>query len=91
MISSPQLTGTKIVIRNNTFLHYAAVSETGRYPDLAVKAHRLGDNVSKLGQRQEEHKIQDLLDQNETSIMDLESILPLDEFEEPETLAGLLG
>jgi len=67
------------------------VSETGRRPDSTAKARRLEGRVSKSEQRQEEHKIQNLLDQNEISVTELEKIFPLDEFREPETLEGLLS
>jgi len=59
--------------------------------DLAETVRRLEDKVSKVEQKQEEYKIRNLLDQNEASVMELESIFSLDEFEEPETLEGLLS
>jgi len=67
------------------------LSETGGCQDLTAKVRRLEGKVSKLEQGQEERKIQDLLDQNEISVTELESIFPLDEFQEPETLEGLLS
>jgi len=67
------------------------VSETGRCPGLAAKARRLEGRVLKSEQRQEEHKIQDILDQNEISVTELDNIFPLGEFREPETLEGLLS
>jgi len=51
----------------------------------------LEGRIPKSEQRQEEHKIQGLLDQNEISVTELDNIFPLDEFREPETLEGLLG
>jgi len=51
----------------------------------------LEGKVSKSERRREEHEIQDLLDHNEISVTELESIFPLDEFREPETLEGLLS
>jgi len=81
----------RTVIHNSPFLHQTAVSETGRCPDSTAKARRLDGRIPKSGQRRDEHKIQDILDQNEISVTELEKIFPLDEFREPETLEGLLS
>ncbi len=59
--------------------------------ELTLKMNRLEEKILKLEEKPEEYKIQNLLDQNEISRMELENIFEVDNSEESISLEGLLS